>query len=83
MPRHRDPPKRPAEKVRRARLALVRNRQRTIRLEETLYLAAYEANRAGWSQRALAEALGEAHTTVQNWIEVGERIHQRSAQHEE
>jgi len=78
MPRPSDPPKRLADRVRRARQALLRHRSRQVELEETLYIAAAHASRAGWSQRALADALGEPHPTVQNWIEAGERILQQT-----
>jgi len=79
MPRPTDPPRRLADRVRRARLALLRHRRRQVELEEILYLAAYHANQNGWTQRGLAEALGEPPATVQNWIEVGERLHTQRA----
>lgn len=79
MPRQTDPPKRLADRVRRRRLALVRNRRREIDLEEALYLAAYEANQGGWSYQALGETLGEARSTVQNWCEIGRRVTERQS----
>lgn len=82
MPRQTDPPRRLANQVRRARVKLLRHRSRQIELEEALYLAAYQATQAGWTQRGLAEAIGEPPATVQNWCENGERIHAQHVEHE-
>lgn len=68
------PPKRLADRVRRLRSALERNRRRETELEEALYVAAYEASQNGWTQRGLADAIDEPRGTVQHWIEVGEQI---------
>lgn len=72
MPRPPKPPsQRLAARVSRARAALALDRRR-------LYLAAYEANQGGWSDRALGVELGVPHTTVQHWREAGQRISEQN-----